>query len=349
MKVMLVTDAWHPQVNGVVRTLAQIQHGLTERGHEVLLVAPEGLTFPCPTYSEIRLSLKPRKQILAALQAWSPDAIHIATEGPLGWAARQIALERGWPFTTSFHTRFPEYLKGSLKIPRRWTYGVLRGFHEPAQCTLVPTSSLQKQLFARGITKTRVWSRGVDTEVFHPRFRRIVDLPKPILLYVGRVSTEKNIEAFLKLATPGTKVVVGEGPQKARLEKQFHKAVFTGACFGEALASWYASADVFVFPSRTDTFGLVLLEALASGTPVAAYPVTGPLDIIRPGISGTLSEDLLAAVLTSLKLNRSKAREAALEHSWSRCTAILEDALVPIHGEPDRSVFNRETSSECPL
>jgi len=330
-KVLIVTDAWRPQTNGVVRCLDAVGRELMNRGHEVSYLSPEGFwTFPMPTYPEIRLSLVTPMTIDRVIAREAPDHIHIATEGPLGLLARFVCLEQGLRFTSSYHTRFPEYVAARMPIPTDWTYGFLRWFHEPAAATLVPTASMQDELATRGFTHTRLWTRGVDHARFAPgektQFR---DLPGPHLLYVGRVSVEKNVEAFLKLDVPGTRIVVGDGPARAELAARYPDVVFLGLKSGQALSELYRSADVFVFPSRTDTFGNVLIEALASGVPVAAYPVTGPRDILTDPRSGALDDDLGFAVIRALTLSREAARAHALTFSWARCTDIFLDALVP--------------------
>lgn len=330
MRVLLVTDAWYPQVNGVVRTLTKVRDHLNSSGHEVVVLGPEGATIGCPTYPEIRLTLNPSAHIRRLLSQWTPNAIHIATEGPLGWAMRAICLEQGWPFTTSFHTRFPEYIKARCYFPRRWTYRVLKSFHQRADQVLVPTQSVKQDLEKIGLRNIRLWGRGVDTDLFHPQKRRTLPFSGPVQLYVGRLATEKNLTAFLSLDTPGTKVVVGDGPDRANLERSFPQAVFLGARFGQELAEIYASADVFVFPSRTDTFGLVMLESLACGTPVAAFPTPGPLDVLTDDQVSTMSEDLESAIHRSLALDRKKARAFALKHSWETCAQVLLGALAPI-------------------
>jgi glycosyltransferase involved in cell wall biosynthesis len=255
--------------------------------------------------------------VVGRIRAIDPDYIHIATEGPIGNAVRTYCLKHGRAFTTSYHTKFPEYVSARLPVPERWTYAWLRRFHNAGAGVMVATDSLERDLAARGFSNIMRWGRGVDSRVFRPRETSVLDLPRPIFLYVGRVSVEKNLPAFLSLDLPGTKVVVGDGPSRADLERQFPGAVFLGKKTGEALAEIYSSSDVFVFPSLTDTFGIVLLEAMASGTPVAAYPVTGPLDVVRPGETGMLSMDLRAACLQALDLSREACRTFALEHSWT--------------------------------
>lgn len=273
-------------------------------------------TLPCPTYAEIRLALKPGRKVARMIDEFQPAAIHIATEGPLGIAARKHCLKRGYPFTTAFHTRFPEYVKARTKLPLALGYAYLRRFHRPASAIMVATASIEAELRARGFGNIRRWTRGVDLDLFRPRAKDFFDLPRPVSLFVGRVAVEKNIEAFLGLDIPGTKVVVGDGPAMAELKRKYPNAVFAGTKTGEALARHYAGADVFVFPSRTDTFGLVLLEAMASGVPVAAYPVPGPLDVIAESGAGVLDEDLRAAVLKALTVDPAVCRAHAEKFSW---------------------------------
>ena len=327
LRILLVTDAWSPQVNGVVRTLETLGQELSALGHVVRYVTPENhTTMPLPTYPEIRLALFPRQTIVAAIEEFHPDAIHIATEGTIGLSARSICLERGLSFTTSFHTRFPDYVHARFPfIPESAVYNALRAFHAPAITTMVSTLSLKRELEAHGFQNVTLWSRGVDISLFTPRPRLDwaaygVDPATPVFLYVGRVAIEKNVEAFLRLDLPGTKVVIGEGPQRAELEARFPAARFLGQRTGEELASLYASSDVFVFPSRTDTFGLVLLEALASGTPVAAFPVQGPLDVLGETPVAALDEDLGEACVAALQLSRAECRAFALARSWRAST-----------------------------
>ncbi len=321
MKIAIVTDAWHPQVNGVVTTLTQTRKELVRLGHEVLVIAPPDFrTVPCPTYPEIRLALLPGRMLERRLDAFEPEGLHIATEGPLGLAARRWALRNRQPFTTSFHTRFPEYIRLRFGIPLRATYAWLRWFHHPARTIMVATPSLRAELAARGFEHLALWSRGVDTELFRPRDKAFLDAPRPIFLYLGRVAIEKNIEAFLRLNLPGTKYVVGDGPDHKSLRAKYPEVRFTGYRVGEELARHLAAADVFVFPSRTDTFGLVLIEALACGVPVAAYPVPGPADIIENGVTGCLHDDLETAARRALALDPARCRAEALKYTWAACT-----------------------------
>jgi len=323
-KLLFVTDAWEPQVNGVVQTLKSLFAALTALGMEVAHITPAGhRSFPLPSYPDIRLAITTRGQVARRIDEIRPDHIHIVTEGPLGLHARRVCLARGLPFTTSYHTRFPEYLRARVPVPENWSYRWLRGFHNSGSGTMVATPSLKTELEGHGFDKLMLWGRGVDTENFNPRNRTDLGLEGPIFLYVGRVAVEKNLPAFLDLDLPGTKLIVGDGPDLASLKARYPEAVFVGAKRGEELARHFASADVFVFPSRTDTFGLVLLEALASGTPVAAYPVTGPLDVFADERGGVLSEDLRSAALAALDIPRDLAREKALEFSWDACAAIF--------------------------
>ena len=332
MKIALATDAWLPQVNGVVRTLTTTVKNVRARGHEVLTLTPDQFrTIPCPTYPEIRLAVACRRAIERALDGFDPDAIHIATEGPIGWAARGWCLKRGRPFTTSLHTRFPDYVAMRTKLPADWFWKVLSRFHQPAARTFAATETLGNELKRRGLANIHRWSRGVDLDQFSPKVQPLAEmqtLPGPIQLYVGRVAVEKNIEAFLETNVPGTKVVVGDGPARAKLEERYPDVVFLGARHGTELASAYAAAHVFVFPSLTDTFGLVNIEALASGVPVAAFPVQGPLDIVGMGGRGqgaskrigALDEDLGQAIQMALTGDRRACVKEAQRYSWERCT-----------------------------
>ncbi len=331
MRIALVTDAWLPQTNGVVRTLTVTVDKLLQAGHEVTVFTPADFrTLPCPTYPEIRLSLFASAQLRRRLDALDPDVVHIATEGPLGLAARRWCLRRGRPFTTSYHTQFPEYVRARFPVPLAVSYAFLRWFHGKAAHTLVATASMRRTLEERGFRNLAMWGRGVDTSLFRPRDEPFLELPRPIWLYFGRVAVEKGIEDFLALDLPGTKLVVGDGPAAEGLRKKHSGTVFTGYRFGDELARHVAAADVFVFPSRTDTFGLVLLEAMACGVPVAAYPVTGPIDVVENGVTGVLSEDLRTAALAALRLDRRVCRDQALRHTWEAATRQFVAALVPV-------------------
>jgi glycosyltransferase involved in cell wall biosynthesis len=331
--VLIVTDAWHPQVNGVVRSIERMVEQMTARGIDVKLITPlDYRTVPMPGYAEIRLSITHKHPVHEKIRSIRPDAIHIATEGPLGLIARKYCVERKLPFSTAYHTQFPEYLSARLPVPLDWSYAFLRWFHGPARYCLVGTPHLQTQLEARGFANVALWTKGVDTTLFHPGKRAASTYEHPVFLYVGRVAVEKNIEAFLKLDLPGTKLVVGDGPSRKALEVQYTSTVFVGPRQGEELARFFASADVFVFPSRTDTFGLVLLEALASGTPVAAYPVTGPIDVIGKAPVGVLKEDLAAAALEALEVPRENCRAYAERFSWEASAQQFIDHLPIITG-----------------
>ncbi|MBN8875749.1 MAG: glycosyltransferase family 1 protein [Rhodospirillales bacterium] len=334
-RILIVTDAWAPQVNGVVRTLTTVAEELRAMGHVVEVIGPDRFrTIPCPTYPDIALSLLPRRRLIRLIEAFRPDALHIATEGPLGLAARSWAKRRGIRFTTAFHTRFAEYIQARIGLPVAPIYAWMRRFHGAGAGTMVATPSLQRELATRGFRNIRPWSRGVDLDLFKPEPREAWDLPRPIFLYVGRVAVEKNIGAFLDLDLPGSKVVVGGGPQLASLQREYPGVTFTGPRFGAALARAYAGADVFVFPSLTDTFGLVILEALACGTPVAAFPVTGPKDVLADaaGVVGAVDADLRVAALAALNGDRAACRAHAERYSWRACAEIFLSHLVPVNG-----------------
>jgi glycosyltransferase involved in cell wall biosynthesis len=330
MRVVIVTDAWFPQVNGVVRTLHTLTDRLTALGDQVTVIAPERFrTIPCPSYPEIRLALAHAGTVGRLIIAAAAEAIHIATEGPLGLAARAFCLSHRLPFTTSVHTRFPEYIHARWRLPVSWGYAFMRWFHRPAANVMVSTPSFEQDLAARGFINLKRWSRGVDTDLFYPRPKEWLALPRPVSLFVGRVAVEKNIAAFLSLDLPGSKVVVGDGPQLSELKRRFPSVHFVGMKHGEDLARYYAAADVFVFPSLTDTFGLVLLEALASGVPVAAYPVTGPRDVLDGSAVGCLDPDLGRAVRSALTVKPQACRAFAERFSWQRSVAQFRSNLVP--------------------
>ncbi len=337
MKILVATDAWRPQVNGVVRTYERLREEAAPLDAEIVFLTPnEFTTVPCPTYPEIRLSLPGYAYIGRRMKELQPDAVHIATEGPLGWMTRSHCLRRKIPFTTSFHTRFPDYISRRFYLPEKWSWRVLRQFHNAGAGTMVATPSLARELEEeRGFKRILPWTRGVDTELFRPRdVRRFGD--GPVFLYVGRVAIEKNIEAFLEADLPGRKVVVGDGPQLDELRARFPDVEFMGKRVGEDLAECYASADVFVMPSRTETFGIVILEAMASGLPVAAFPCTGPIDLIANGVTGVMSEDITAAARAALALDRSAVRSKALEYSWEAAAKLfvsnIENALFAQQG-----------------
>jgi len=332
MRIALVSDAWLPQVNGVVRTLTTIAQEVKALGHELVAISPDRFrTIPCPTYPEIRLALAPGRGVRRLLEEARPDAIHIATEGPLGMAARRYCIDRGLPFTTAFHTRFPEYVSARFLLPVGLGYAWLRRFHRPSRGIMVAAPSIRRELERRGFSAIRPWSRGVDAELFAPERREeFPGIPRPIFMAVGRVAVEKNLAAFLELDLPGSKMVVGDGPQLADLRHRFPMVHFLGRHEGLSLARCYASADVFVFPSLTDTFGLVLLEALASGVPVAAFPVTGPIDVIGEAPVGRLDRDLRKAALACLDVPRSACRDYALRFSWQTTARQFLENLAPI-------------------
>jgi 1,2-diacylglycerol 3-alpha-glucosyltransferase/glucuronosyltransferase len=339
MRIVIATDAWSPQVNGVVTTLTQTRNQLVAQGHEVLMITPEGRrTVPCPTYPEIRLSLFQGRKIARELDAFRPERIHIATEATLGLAVRRYCRKRKIPFTTAYHTQFPEYVRARVPIPLSWTIALLRWFHRPATRTMVPTRSIKDLLEERGFRNIVLWSRGVDTKVFEPDHGIDYDLPRPIWIYVGRVAVEKNIAAFLDLDLPGSKVVVGEGPDQARLMNERPDCHFIGYRFGAELAAHLAGADVFVFPSKTDTFGLVMLEAMACGLPVAALPVTGPVDVVKHGITGMLNNDLAKACHDASSLDRKACRDYALSRSWASATQQFQSHLAPIEYGTDENL-----------
>jgi glycosyltransferase involved in cell wall biosynthesis len=329
MRIMIVSDAWFPQTNGVVNTLAQTAAWLGRFGHEVRLVTPGDFrTFPCPTYPEIRVALLPQRKLAAGIAAFRPQALHIATEGPLGFSARRYCIGHGLRFTTSYHTQFPQYLRSRLPIPLATSYALLRWFHGAAQSCMVSTQGVQAELAARGFRNVVRWQRGVDTQLFRPQSKDFLDLPRPIAACVGRVAVEKNVVAFLRMSWSGTKLVIGDGPERQRLQAQYPDAVYAGFRFGEDLAAHIAAADVLVFPSLTDTFGLVNLEAMACGVPVAAFPVTGPIDVVQDGVTGALDTDLARAAQRALRVDPRACRERALRSSWDTCTHEFESNLV---------------------
>ncbi|MFC3108930.1 glycosyltransferase family 4 protein [Undibacterium arcticum] len=344
MRIAIVSDAWEPQVNGVVNTIKNTRHSLLELGHDVLLVTPDNCrTFACPTYPEIRLAYQPYAKVAASLDGFVPDCIHIATEGPMGLAARRYCLNRGLHFTSAYHTRFPEYLRSRSRIPLALSYCWLRWFHGPSKAVMVATPRMQDALQQRGFTNLSLWGRGVDTTHFAPREREQSCIERPLHLYVGRLAVEKNVDAFLQLDVPGSKWVIGDGPLREALEQRYPAVHFLGAKPNNELAPYYSCADVFVFPSRTDTFGLVLIEAMACGVPVAAYPVEGPIDVVAQGRSGMLDDDLGRACQQALALDRVEVRQCALAYSWEAATRQFLHHLHPVrhagapqeHGLPE--------------
>jgi glycosyltransferase involved in cell wall biosynthesis len=318
MRILIATDAWRPQVNGVVSTLERMTQAAGELGAKFEFLTPQGMwTAPMPTYPAIRVAVTTPGRIRRRIDEIAPDHIHIATEGPIGWLTRRYCLKARRPFTTSYHTRFPEYISARTGIPEQLIYAGLRRFHAPSSAVMAPTPTICAELTRRGFDRVRLWSRGVDHALFHPRGERTLDLPRPIFLCVGRVAVEKNLEALLSLDLPGSVVIVGDGPERAALERRYPHAHFLGERHGEPLAQIYASADVFVFPSRTDTFGIVLIEAMASGLPVAAFPGPGPIDVVGAE-AGVLDEDLRAACLKAVTVPRETAREYSLRYTWKQ-------------------------------
>ena len=337
MRILVATDAWHPQVNGVVRTLTHMAAAATAFGVEVSFLTPQSFrTVAMPSYPDLRLALPGRANIARLIADAHPDSIHIATEGPIGLLVRRYCRQHQLPFTTSFHTRFPEYISARLPIPESWIWAALRWFHGASQAVMAATPALASELRARGFRNVVLWPRGVDAGQFHPR---AVDLglPRPVFLCVGRVAVEKNLEAFLDLDLPGTKVIVGDGPARAALARNYPQAVFLGARQGEELAQAYAAADVFVFPSKTDTFGLVLLEALASGLPVAAFPVTGPRDVIGNHPVGALNEDLRIACLAAVTISPQACLEFAKRHTWEASARAFVENITNVRAEEPKS------------
>jgi glycosyltransferase involved in cell wall biosynthesis len=327
MRILVATDAWHPQVNGVVRTLTMTAEATGTLGAEICFLTPQSFrTFAMPSYRDLRVAMPRPGRIAKLIEDARPDSIHIATEGPIGLLVRRYCRQRALPFTTSFHTRFPEYVRARVPVPESLVWRALRRFHAPSRAVMAATPALASELRERGFRNVMLWPRGVDTRLFHPR---AVDLclPTPVFLCVGRVAVEKNLEAFLDLDLPGTKVIVGDGPARRGLEEAYPQAIFLGARHGEALAEIYAAADVFVFPSRTDTYGLVLLEALASGLPVAAFPVKGPRDVIGDAPVGAMDEDLRNACLSALDISRQACVEFAANHTWEASARVFIDVI----------------------
>jgi len=317
MRILVATDAWHPQINGVVRTLTTLARAVSNRGATIEFVTPDGFpSFPLPTYPDMRCAIPNGREIARRIEAIAPDAIHVATEGPIGWAVRGYCLRRKLPFTSSYTTKFPEYISARMPIPESWSYAVLRRFHNASAVTMVSTNSLADELKSRGFTNIGMWTRGVDTDLFRPDRAIDIGLKRPVFMTIGRVAVEKNLDAFLSLDLPGSKAIIGRGPEEERLKKQYPHTTFFGSLSDESLASHLAAADVFVFPSLTDTYGVVQLEALACGVPVAAFPVTGPIDVITGHPIGVLNKDLKTACLEALRISRESCREFALTRSW---------------------------------
>jgi glycosyltransferase involved in cell wall biosynthesis len=337
MRILVATDAWHPQVNGVVRTLTNMAEAARAFGVEISFLTPQSFrTFAMPSYPDLRLALPYQAKIARLIAEARPDSIHIATEGPIGLLVRRYCRKNQLPFTTSFHTRFPEYISARLPIPEAWIWTALRAFHGPSQAVMAATPALAGELRARGFRNVVLWPRGVDASQFHPRAADL-GLPRPVFLCVGRVAVEKNLEAFLDLDLPGTKVIVGDGPARAALARKYPQAVFLGARQGKELAEAYAAADVFVFPSKTDTFGLVLLEALASGLPVAAFPVTGPRDVIGNEPVGALNDDLRIACLTAVTISPQACLAFAARHTWEASARAFVENITNVRADDPKS------------
>ena len=347
MKVLVATDAWHPQVNGVVRTLNSLARAAGKLGAAIEFLSPDGFpSFQLPTYPGLMLAIPSRRGIAERIEAANPDAIHIATEGPIGFAVRAYCRRNQRPFTTSYTTRFPEYISARMPVPRELVYAILRWFHGGATVTMVATPSLMSELSQRGFAHLGMWTRGVDVDLFRPDRALDLGLPRPIFMAVGRVAVEKNLGAFLSLDLPGSKVVIGSGPAEAKLKHEFPDANFLGPLENGRLAAHLASADVFVFPSRTDTFGIVQLEALASGVPIAAFPVSGPKDIVGNQPIGVLDEDLRRACLDALHLSRDACRKFALDCSWENSARQFIGHVRKVAGGSDRELEAAMTATE---
>lgn len=358
MRLLIATDAWRPQINGVVRSLERMREAGPDFGVATEMLTPEGFRqIGLPSYPDIRIALATQREIARRIHAIAPDHIHIATEGPIGWLTRAVCLAEKRGFTTSYHTRFPQYVAARWPIPESWSYRFLRRFHGPAAAVMVSTATVEGELIAHGFERIVRWGRGVDLSLFHPRRESVLDLPRPIFLSVGRVAVEKNLDAFLSLRLPGSKVVVGDGPARAELQRAYPEVLFLGICEGERLASIYASSDVFVFPSLTDTFGIVLLEAAASGLPVAAFPVQGPKDVFGNSEAAVLGEDLRAAALAALRIPRETCLALAAAHSWRRSAeqfyghirTVMQRAAPRDHSPAEAGIDEvRAFASACP-
>jgi glycosyltransferase involved in cell wall biosynthesis len=330
MRITVATDAWQPQINGVVRTLGHTAKHLKELGHEVQVITPQGFaTYPCPTYPSIRLAAFPKRGVRRMLGDFRPQAVHVATEGPIGHAVSAWCRRLAVPFTTSYHTQFPEYIRARVPLPISWSYAYLRRYHRRAARTMVATPSMRARLEARGFSNLVIWARGVDASLFYPGPKSFLSDPRPISMYMGRVAVEKNIDAFLNLDLPGSKYVVGDGPDLEEFRSRYPDVKFVGQKSGPELTAYLAASDVFVFPSLTDTFGLVLLEAMACGVPVAAFPVTGPIDVVQQGKTGILHQDLRQAALAALQLDPADCIAYAKQHSWRSWTERFVSLLAP--------------------
>lgn len=345
MRILIATDAWQPQVNGVVTSLVNTIACLARWGHEVHVVSPEGFrTVPMPTYPEIPLALIPGREVARRIRDFDPDTIHIATEGPIGGAARRYCVRHGLRFTSAYHSCFPEYVKPRLGVPLAWTYAWIRRFHAPSSAVLVATKAMRELLERRRFERLAEWTLGVDLDLFRPGAERFTDMPRPVFTYVGRVAIEKDLPAFLGLDLPGSKLVVGDGPERSKLQRRFPHARFVGMKSGEELAGFFRRSDAFVFPSRTDTFGLVILEALASGVPVAALPVHGPIDVVKEASAGVLDWDLRRAALAALDLDRANCRRYAERFPWQESSRQFLSKLVPLRCAPAESPAAAMTS-----
>jgi glycosyltransferase involved in cell wall biosynthesis len=349
MRVLIATDAWRPHICGVVTTLEALAATIRRLGATVEFITPQEFRqVPLPTYPGLQCALPKPGEIASRVRRFNPDAIHIATEGPIGFMVRRYCIKNNLPFTTSFTTRFPEYIAARVPFPISWGYAFLRRFHGAARTTMVSTSSLASELMSKGFKRVKIWSRGVDTDLFRPDRRLDLGFPRPVFLNVGRIAPEKNLEAFLEAPLPGSKVVIGEGPQERELRQRFPEARFLGSMKGEQLAAHMASADVFVFPSRTDTFGIVQLEALASGVPVAAFPVTGPMDVVGNAPVGVLDENFQHACMGALTLSREACREHALRYSWHASAEQFLSNTARIHSSAAAASFPRHIAALTP-
>jgi glycosyltransferase involved in cell wall biosynthesis len=334
MRILIATDAWSPQVNGVVVALVNTVACLRKSGHTVEVISPDGFrTVPMPTYPEIPLAVLPGREVARRIRAFEPDAIHIATEGPIGNAARRTCARSGLRFTTAYHTCFPEYVKNRTGVPLAWTFAWMRHFHSLSSAVLVATGAVRAMLEGRGFGRVTECALGVDLELFHPAPDHFTDLPRPVFTYVGRVAVDKDLPAFLRLELPGSKLVVGDGPARAKLQHRFPDARFVGVKAGAELASYYQRSDVFVFPSQTDTFGLVMLEAMACGVPVAALPVRGPIDVVKDPATGVLDWDLRRAALAALDLDRTSGRRYAEQFPWEKSCRQFLSRQVPVRAQ----------------